>query len=759
MKALDKTRFAAAGVFLGLVFSGGAFVGLRERERRQAARQDAAEALASYVSRIEERAGLATALAWWAQLHCEIAGQSTPDLKSSLTRLKARAIEGLHLELLALPSNGSDEPDVSCASQPEGPRSLWVRGDQGYRVLLCVPCGKAPASSVALSLEFNALLEPRELEQLVQRGYDYEVVALDPRGRSVSVARSSAASLVDPLRRTLSLSGTSCDLLVAPRLGWGSPSRKVVELLLVTLLASLAGLLTFEKLQEPQILRDALKKKSDHLKHAREEVTREYTERRLTEEKRSHEAVHDALTSLPNRAHLLERIDRALALRAGRSGPPCAVLFFGIDRFQLVNDSRGPLAGDQLIKALARRAEMRLGPDALLARVGGDQFAALLSDFSEATGAVRLADGIREEIRSPFLLGGDEVFTSASVGVALSTDKHVRGLDLLRDAELAMHRAKSAGGDRLVVFDEDMHRVAVDLLELESDLRRAVDRGEFRAYYQPILDLTTGSIVALETLIRWQHPIRGLVSPAAFIPLAEQTGLIIAVDRWNLAAAVKDVKNWQDKFPRFRNLHISANLSVEELSQPDLIDFVRTVLDYSGLDPATLSLEITESGVMKNAQASLRVLEGLRSLGLRLHVDDFGTGYSSLAYLHRFPFDCLKVDRAFVSTMVEDERNRALVRTIVTLAHTLGLHVTAEGIETEEQYRQLRELGCELGQGFLFSRPIPAADMEEMLARDPVWRVSSHEGRAMANGGEMRSGFGPGCPEAVGPSLNIEESL
>ncbi|HSP06734.1 MAG TPA: PAS domain S-box protein, partial [Acidobacteriota bacterium] len=373
------------------------------------------------------------------------------------------------------------------------------------------------------------------------------------------------------------------------------------------------------------------------------------TERKLAEEQLLHDAFHDALTNLSNRALFMDRLAGAVARARRREDYLFAVLFLDVDRFKVVNDSLGHLAGDQLLVTMARRLETCLRPGDTVARLGGDEFAVLLEDISDVSDSIRVAERIQRELEQPFILGGNEVFASASVGIAPATSIYERAEDVLRDADTAMYRAKALGKARHQVFDRTMHARAVALLQLETDLRKAIEREEFRLYYQPIVEFSTGRIEGFEALIRWMHPERNIIAPSEFIPVAEENGLIIPIGRWAIREACQQLKKWQTQFPDVPPLSVSVNISGKQLSRPDLIDEIKTVLTETAIDPSTLKLEITESVIMENAEYAVEMLLQLRALNVQLNVDDFGTGYSSLSYLHRFPVNTLKIDRSFVS--------------------------------------------------------------------------------------------------------------
>jgi diguanylate cyclase (GGDEF)-like protein/PAS domain S-box-containing protein len=448
---------------------------------------------------------------------------------------------------------------------------------------------------------------------------------------------------------------------------------------------------------------------------ARLVVANEVTERLRAEQKLWHAAFYDGLTGLPNRQLFMERLGQAQARARGRDSAGLAVLFLDLDRFKIVNDSMGHRAGDQLLVSIARRLERIRRAGDTVARLGGDEFAVLVEGVEDAEAAGRVADRVQRELSSPFEVNGQEVFTSASIGIALGGPTAQRSEDLVRDADTAMYRAKSQGSSHHAVFDITMHDRAVAVLQLESDLRRAIDRSELRVRYQPIVSLSGNAsyIVGFEALVRWQHRQRGLVPPKDFIPMAEETGVIGSVGRWVLAESCRQMRTLQQLFPRTPPLSLSVNVSGRQILQPDLVEQIAAVLEATGFDPRALRLELTETVLVENETAALRCLTRLRQLGLKLVIDDFGTGYSSLSYLHRMPIDVLKIDASFISTMGSDEKNRRIVETVVLLGKNLGVEVVAEGVETKAQAQLLQRLGCDLLQGFYFSKPV---DIEQASA-------------------------------------------
>jgi|GEM_PF-128608 len=441
------------------------------------------------------------------------------------------------------------------------------------------------------------------------------------------------------------------------------------------------------------------------------------TERKRAEEQLQHNAFYDSLTDLPNRALFADRLDRAIQHSQQHPDFLFAVLFLDFDSFKVVNDSLGHMVGDELLIAIARRLEACLRPRNILARLGGDEFAILLENLKTQQEAKAVARKIHQELKLPFNLSSRELFINTSIGIALNTVPYNRPEDLLRDADAAMYRAKALGKARYAVFDRTMHERVMARLQLETDLRRALERQELRVYYQPITSLSAGQPIGFEALVRWHHPEQGLISPARFIPIAEETGLIIPLGKWVLQEACRQLHTWQQQFRDRSHLQMSVNLSKKQLAEPDFVRQIGEILTQTGVDASSLKLEITESLLMDNTQAVAAVLEKLRAMEIQLSIDDFGTGYSSLSYLHRFPVNTLKIDRSFVMRMKADGSNSEIVQAIISLAHTLGMDVIAEGIETRSQLAQLQALGCEYGQGYLFAQPLEREAAEVLISQ------------------------------------------
>ncbi len=436
----------------------------------------------------------------------------------------------------------------------------------------------------------------------------------------------------------------------------------------------------------------------------------------ITDRKRAEEKLRqDTLTGLPNRAQFKEFLKARISGGQRRKDDQFAVLFLDVDRFTLVNDSLGHACGDQLLVQIAQRIKACMREGDVVARVGGDSFAVLLDHVVGEDEACQVAARIQQQLSISFNLFRQEVYAAMSIGISLSSRYHDDDADLLRDAETAMHRAKSHGKGRYEVFGGNMHGEVMSLLKMETDLRHATNRGELFVQYQPIVSLTDARLLGFEALARWQHPEYGVISPFNFIPVAEETGQILAIGQIVLRESCRQARNWQEQHPGREPLYVSVNLSVKQFTEPGLVDTISRYLREFDLDPRCLKLEITESVFTENVEAAVEVLKRLRELGVQLSIDDFGTGYSSLSYLHRFPINTLKIDRSFVAQMAENDENIEIVRTIVMLAQKLRMDVVAEGVETKDQLRLLQELGCEHAQGFFFSRPLAVSDVDNYI--------------------------------------------
>ncbi|HKR31703.1 MAG TPA: EAL domain-containing protein [Terriglobales bacterium] len=467
-------------------------------------------------------------------------------------------------------------------------------------------------------------------------------------------------------------------------------------------------------------------------------VNRDISERKWAEDQLAHNAFHDALTNLPNRALFRDRVQHSLTVSQRHLNYQFAVLFIDIDQFKRFNDSLGHSAGDELLIQIGKRLNASLrGMDTIsrpsadpsplpaneagLARLGGDEFTVLLEDIRDSSDAIRVAERIQERLALPFCVNSQEVITTASIGIAFGARSYNAAEELIRDAEIAMYRAKSEGQAQCRVFDQAMHELATKKLRLETELRQALELGEFRVYYQPIVSLETEGIIGFEALSRWQRP-AGLVPPAEFIAVADETGIILPLNRALLRDACQQLRHWHSRFQP--TLRVGVNITPKQFAQPDLAAQIADILNQTGITPQHLDVEITENIAMGDADKSAAVLAELKALGVHLSIDDFGTGYSSLSRLQGFPIDSVKIDRAFISKMCADGESSEIVRIIIMLAHNLGMSVVAEGVETKEQLEKLRSFGCEMAQGYLFSRPVDSNSTDAFL-RSNSERVQS----------------------------------
>ena len=479
--------------------------------------------------------------------------------------------------------------------------------------------------------------------------------------------------------------------------------------LICTGLGALVGLLRglFTKLRD----------QARELELDREALREEITRRKRTEEQLAHDALHDPLTNLPNRTLFLDRLEHILQRTKQQQNISFAVLYLDLDRFKVVNDSLGHGMGDQLLIEAARRLRAAVGTMNTVARLGGDEFAILLEDALDIAEATHVADQIQHTLTSPFELSGHLINTSASIGIVQSTLDYARSEDVLRDADTAMYSAKAQGKGRYEIFTASMRDRAVARLALETDLKHALERNEFRIYYHPILRLHDKRIIGFEALLRWAHPQRGILLPAAFLAVAEEIGLMTPINWWVMGEACRQMHEWQQQFQCTPPLTISVNVSPQHLTEPNFITHVKKILCESNLAPQTLLLELTERTIVDDSQFIAHILNELQAMGVRVQIDDFGTGYSSLSYLQDLPAETIKIDRSFISRMVESRDGAELIRAIVALGRALGMKVIAEGIETADQLSQLEAFDCEYGQGYFFARPIEASAVSAYITQ------------------------------------------
>ena len=490
----------------------------------------------------------------------------------------------------------------------------------------------------------------------------------------------------------------------------------------VTLLVVLRQLLAFSEnwhlakdlVRQSETLARQSETLSQHSETLKFKVQERTAELEALSNRYRYDALHDALTGLPNRAHFQKQLRQVVT-----QDRLFTALYLDFDRFKAVNDSYGHAVGDALLVAIGARLEACMRPGDLVARLGGDEFAVLLADPSDITDAVQVAERLIQVFQAPIQVDNHTLYCTTSIGIVLSDGDRTSAENVLRDADIAMYRAKASGRSQYVVFEPSMRENIQARLELETDLRGAVEREELVVYYQPVLHGASGKLAGFEALVRWQHPEHGLISPGEFVPLAEESGLIIGIDRWVLKTACAQLTAW---LPHSPELTLSVNLSSRQFTRPDLAPFVASVLTEFYLEPRHLKLELTEGLLMDLSLGVRETLAALRKLGIKLHIDDFGTGYSSLSYLQRFDADALKVDRSFVMRMLDSEDSAELVRTIINMAHNLKMKVVAEGVETNKQYVQLRALGCEYVQGYLFSKPVPAAAAALLLPKQERYK-------------------------------------
>ncbi len=467
-------------------------------------------------------------------------------------------------------------------------------------------------------------------------------------------------------------------------------------------------------------LKNRVSDRTVELEKANEKLKQEIVEREKAEQRLLHIAWHDSLTGLPNRSLLIEELQTCLHRAKKEPDYLFAVLFLDCDRFKIVNDSLGHLVGDKVIIAIANRLQSCLSAEDTLARLGSDEFTIIIRNIQDISDAINRAKTINQELQIPLKIEAYDVFINVSIGIAIGNATYEKPEHILRDADIAMYQAKKLGHAHYQVFESSMRDSVLKRLQLETDLRLAVQNQEFYLNYQPIISLCTGKMAGFEALVRWQHPQQGFISPGEFIPMAEETGLIVPIGIWVLREACQTMQSWVEKFPEFK-LHISVNLSVKQFRQPNLIEEIDQILAETKLNSEYLKLEITETAIMDSAESANRLLKQLRARKIKLSLDDFGTGYSSLSYLHRFHLDTLKIDRSFIGNISDDRESLEIVEAIVTLAHQLKMDVVAEGVETLMHFNQLRNLGISFGQGYFFAKPLDTESAEAFIRNQPQW--------------------------------------
>ncbi len=468
-------------------------------------------------------------------------------------------------------------------------------------------------------------------------------------------------------------------------------------------------------------LEQKVQQRTAQLEEVINQLNLEIAEHQQTQEQLSHQALHDALTGLANRTLFMEHLQKAIQRSQRNHDYLFAVLFIDLDRFKIINDSWGHAVGDRLLIAIARLLHECCRDLDTVARLSGDEFTILLEDLEDLQDAVAIAERILDKLTFPIHIDDRKVFSGASIGIVLGGTNYQDGVDLLRDADIAMYRAKALGKGRYAVFDREMYAQTIHLSQLETDLRLALEHQEFVLYYQPIVSLQTCRLIGFEALVRWQHPQTGLIFPGEFIAIAEDTGLIIPIGEWVLRESCQQLRTWQSTFPLASSLHISVNLSSKQIKQFDFVDKLAQILATTGLNGEHLRLELTETMLMDRGEKTIELLTQIKQQKVQLSIDDFGTGYSSLSYLHRFPVDTLKIDRSFVSLINAEGNNCEIVKTIITLAHSLGMKAIAEGVETPYQITHLSNLGCEAAQGYFFAKPLNLQLAESLIANNPQW--------------------------------------
>jgi diguanylate cyclase (GGDEF)-like protein len=468
-------------------------------------------------------------------------------------------------------------------------------------------------------------------------------------------------------------------------------------------------------------LEQKVQQRTAQLEEVIKQLNQEITQHKQTQQKLTHDALHDALTGLPNRTLFTEHLQKALQRITRNKDYLFAVLFIDLDRFKIINDSWGHAVGDQLLIAIAGILKSCTRDMDTVARLSGDEFTILLEDIQDFQEAIAIAERLLDQLTSRIPLDECKVYTDASIGIVLGSAIYNNSMELLRDADIAMYRAKALGKGRYAIFNREMYAQTLHLSQIEINLRNALEYQEFILNYQPIVSLTTGQIIGFEALVRWQHPQTGLIYPGDFIAIAEDTGLIVPIGEWILREACQQLRTWQQKFPNASSWQISVNLSNRQIKQFDFADKLATILADTGLSGQNLKLELTETMLMDRGEKTIELLSQIKKQKIQLSIDDFGTGYSSLSYLHHFPIDALKIDRSFVSSIDTAEKNWEIVKTIITLAHALGMKAVAEGVETSAQLAQLRNLECDEAQGYFFGKPVNSQLVESLLATNPQW--------------------------------------
>ena len=703
---------------------GSAFVRLVDRRSIEARRRAATDAAAATSLRVERQVDAAFASA--ATLAALLRAGAVTDLaavaREAMQRGGVAAIEVIENGVVTRvePPLPNEEGQQAFTVRPAAATNEVLVIPDPQRLRACVRVAPEQPRFAAAIVDVPQLLARSGLAELQESGYDYSLNVTDAlSGRTVVLSRSSPLDFDEPVRSSFDVPQGRWTLEVVRRAGWRMRGERTRELAIVVIASVLVALFVYDLLRRPYVLEREVALRTRKIAETNRRLTAEIEQRQRAEEQVEHEATHDRLTALPNRVYLRDRISRVLE-RARSGGGGFGVLVIDVDRFTDVNDGLGHSVGDELLTLAGRRLQSCVRAGDVLARVGGDEFAILTLDVepAEITGIARRS---LEALEVPFDLQGHRVQISGSIGIALSAGGYSASDELLRDAYLALNRARQQGGGTHVLFDPKMHEQAAAAQQIEAELRVAIANGELRTYFQPIVSLATGRITGFEALVRWISPTRGFVSPAAFLPVAVSTGLIVPLDQWMMRESARQVHEWNTRLQLEPPLTISVNVSGRRLGQKELIADVTGTLRDTGIGTRSLRLEITEGEMMEHPEEVLEILTELKRMDITLLVDDFGTGYSSLSYLHSFPIDVVKVDQSFVRRMTDSPKDEEIVRAVINLSATLGLRVIAEGIETAEHLARLRDLGCDYGQGYFFSKPVDAAAIEALLAADKSW--------------------------------------
>ena len=635
------------------------------------------------------------------------------------------------LQILLPASVGTPTADLAAVDESTLVESVRYAGVENILIGVSVPGAAGspigtPGTRIAASIPIERLLRAAGFDRLADSGFDYQLTDNNPRsGERRILARSREAELSDPIAQTIARGNARWRAVLAPRAGWLEWSSVWIQGLLAALFALIAALSTYELACSVERRQRDVDRYRDRLRIAQRRLGEEIERREEFGRRFDHADSHDAFTGLPNRQHFIERLERWLRGARKESGRTAAVTVFDFDRWKSINDTLGHNAGDQILIQAVRRLEACLGADTVIARVGSSELAALMFEVPDSIAAVAVAERLLTALSEPFDIGGQRVFATPSAGIAMCASGYDRADTLLRDADIALSKAHSQERTRLAMFDVAERDHVVTSLQLETDLHRAVRDEEFRLVYQPIVSLTAGHIAGMEALLRWEHPVEGMIAPDRFIRVAEETGLILPITRWVLRTACEQARVWRTQLPNDVDFYLSVNLSALDMRQPDLADYVGDLLSTNKLPRGMLRFEITEGSMINNIRVASDLVTRLRALGSPLLLDDFGTGYSSLGYLQRFQFDYLKIDRSFVSRIDPHGGNAGIVRAIIHMANDLGLQTIAEGIETMETMQHLRALGCKYGQGYLYSRPLPVEAMTSLLESRPRWPFAS----------------------------------